>query len=114
MHYDGFHLVNRLLHVLITLMVFHCLRLLITSSPKIALFSALVFAVHPIQTEAITYVNGRPDALAMLFVVAAWFFFCGCAPVSNPQASTCGYRWAFIFSAFFQKRTPSPFWVSPS
>ncbi|MBZ5535358.1 MAG: tetratricopeptide repeat protein [Acidobacteriia bacterium] len=75
LHYDGFHLVNRLLHVLITLMVFWCIRLLIEKPQEVALFSALIFAVHPIQTEAVTYVSGRPDALAMVFFAAAWFYF---------------------------------------
>lgn len=75
LHYDGFHLLNRLLHVLITLLVFWCIRRLIAKPPEVALFSALIFAVHPVQTEAITYVSGRPDALAMLFFIAAWLYF---------------------------------------
>ncbi len=36
-----------------------------------ALAAALVFALHPVQTEAVTYVSGRTDLLAALFSFAA-------------------------------------------
>jgi tetratricopeptide (TPR) repeat protein len=109
LHYDGFHLVNRLLHVLITLMVFRCLRLLITSSPKIALFSALVFAVHPIQTEAITYINGRPDALAMLFFIAAWFFFLRLRSSEQPSGKHLWLSMGFYFLGLLSKENAVTF-----
>ncbi len=72
---DSFHLVNRLLHVLICLGIFWTLRRLIPEPRSTAFFASLLFAVHPIQVEAITYITGRSDALAMLFFVFAWFYF---------------------------------------
>ena len=36
-----------------------------------ALAAALVFALHPVQTEAVTYVSGRTDLLAAMFSLAA-------------------------------------------
>jgi tetratricopeptide (TPR) repeat protein len=36
-----------------------------------ALASALLFTAHPVQTEAVTYVSGRTDVLAALFVLLA-------------------------------------------
>jgi protein O-mannosyl-transferase len=74
-HPDGFHFFNRLLHILVCLAVFWTLRRLIPKPPHTALVSSLVFAVHPVQTEAITYISGRADALALLFFVLAWFYF---------------------------------------
>jgi protein O-mannosyl-transferase len=68
---DGFHLVNRILHILICVGVFwvlHYLRL----SASAAFVAAILFAVHPIQTEAVTYIDGRSDLLAMLFIIFAW------------------------------------------
>lgn len=74
-HPDGFHLFNRLLHILVCLGIYWTVRRLIPKPPHMALVASLVFAVHPIQTEAITYISGRADALAMLFFVFAWFYF---------------------------------------
>ncbi|MBZ5535387.1 MAG: tetratricopeptide repeat protein [Acidobacteriia bacterium] len=74
-HPDGFHLFNRLLHILVCLGIFWTVRRLVPRPPHTALVSSLVFAVHPIQTEAITYISGRADALAMLFLVFAWYYF---------------------------------------
>lgn len=72
---NSFHLLNRLLHILICLGIFWTVRRLIPKPPLTALFTALLFAVHPIQTEAITYINGRADALATLFFILAWYFY---------------------------------------
>jgi hypothetical protein len=37
----------------------------------LALVAALLFAVHPLQTEAVTYISGRADVLASTFVLVA-------------------------------------------
>ena len=39
-----------------------------------ALVSGVVFALHPIQTEAVTYVSGRSSSLATAFVLIAVLF----------------------------------------
>ncbi|MFI5174837.1 MAG: tetratricopeptide repeat protein [Terriglobia bacterium] len=71
---DGFHAVNRLLHVLACLGILWVVRRLI-SDPTVAGVTALLFAAHPIQTEAITYMSGRSDSLVMVLFVFAWLFF---------------------------------------
>jgi Tfp pilus assembly protein PilF len=71
---DSFHLLNRAIHVLTCLGIYWVLRRLFENH-RIPAFTALLFAVHPIQTEAITYITGRADALAMMFFVLAWLFF---------------------------------------
>ena len=60
---------------MICLGIFWLVRSLVAKPGLAALFTALLFAVHPIQSEAITYVTGRADALAMFFFVFAWFFY---------------------------------------
>lgn len=40
-------------------------------APLIALFTGLIFAVHPLQTQAVTYVVQRATALAALFYLAS-------------------------------------------
>ena len=41
----------------------------------IALLAALLFAVHPIQTDAVTYVSGRRDVLSTAFYLAGFYAF---------------------------------------
>ncbi|MFI5176057.1 MAG: tetratricopeptide repeat protein [Terriglobia bacterium] len=72
---NGFQAFNRLLHVLICLGIFWTVRLLIPRPPLTAFFTSLLFAVHPIQAEAITYISGRADALAALFFILALYWF---------------------------------------
>ena len=72
---DSFHLANRLLHVITCLGIFWALQRLLSKESHIPLITTLIFAVHPIQTEAITYIVGRADALAMLFFILAWLSY---------------------------------------
>ena len=45
-------------------------------SAALALFvAALLFAVHPIHTEAVTYIAGRSDPLSAFFMLAALLWF---------------------------------------
>lgn len=66
----GFHLINTVIHILagITLTVY--LRL-IGIKKNIILFTTTVFLLHPVQTEAVTYINSRGDSLYTLFVLAS-------------------------------------------
>lgn len=67
----GYHLVNVLLHVGCAALVWalaRATRLRLAWFPEIA---ALLFAVHPLATEAVTYINSRSGVLAALFGLAA-------------------------------------------
>ena len=63
-----FHLTNLLLHALVT-HLFHTLLLSLSlpSSSSTALTAALLFAAHPIHTEAVAGVVGRAELLSALF-----------------------------------------------
>jgi tetratricopeptide (TPR) repeat protein len=76
----GYHAVNLLIHVLNGMLVFWFVLLtfgtpfmetsrLREHSGLIALFSALVFISHPVQTQAVTYIVQRLASLATLFYV---------------------------------------------
>lgn len=63
----SFHLVNLLLHLLcVSLAYTVLLELLPVRSAQIA---AMIFAVHPLQTEAVVYVFARGTLLASLFAL---------------------------------------------
>jgi hypothetical protein len=66
----GFHAVNVALHGLVTVLVF--LLLLQLGAPlAAAVGGALLFALHPVHTEAVANVVGRAELLAALFFVGA-------------------------------------------
>ncbi|RWS30803.1 transmembrane and TPR repeat-containing protein-like protein [Leptotrombidium deliense] len=61
----GFHLVNVVLHILVCLIYHNLCNIFM---PAIAsLVSSLLFAVHPIHTEAVTGVVGRAELLSTIF-----------------------------------------------
>jgi len=70
----GFHLVNLLLHGLVTALVFVYCRTIRLSTPLAAL-AGLIFAVHPIHTEAVTSIVGRAELLSAAAVLGA--LLCG-------------------------------------
>jgi hypothetical protein len=63
-----FHAANLVLHVLATLVVCKIL-LLIWPDPFAAVCGALVFAIHPIQVEAVAWVSDLKDVLSGLLVL---------------------------------------------
>lgn len=75
----GFHIFNTAVHLLCTLLVYALAQRMLAwptvgaaSSPHgAALLVALLFALHPVQTEAITYVSGRSASLMALFYLGA-------------------------------------------
>jgi Flp pilus assembly protein TadD len=72
----GYHLLNILLHAGVTLMLYLLLRTLLESrdaTGTIAFVAALLYAVHPIHTEAVASIAGRSELLAVGFGFAAWY-----------------------------------------
>ena len=67
----GFHLTNVLIHAGNVILVFFLIRRF-TLKPGMAFLAALIFAVHPIQTDSVSYVSGRRDVLFALFYLAAF------------------------------------------
>ncbi len=65
-----FHLVNILLHAAVTWLWFALIRRL-TGRNGLAFIAAMLFAVHPIHTEAVTWIAGRAELLAALFALAS-------------------------------------------
>ncbi|UCF87620.1 MAG: tetratricopeptide repeat protein, partial [Nitrospiraceae bacterium] len=78
LHVFGYHVVNITVHILNALLLYLLIHLSFRTpcleksrikdySRQIALFSALLFACHPIQTEAVTYIWQRVTSLATMF-----------------------------------------------
>jgi tetratricopeptide (TPR) repeat protein len=65
----GFHLVNLLLHAAASVLAWRLLRQWLPENA--ARIAALIFALHPLQTEAVVYVFARATLLAALLCLAA-------------------------------------------
>ena len=76
-----FHAVNLILHALNALLLLGIARILLGNGPA-AMLLALLFAVHPVMTEAVTYVSSRRDVLSTLFFLAALRVSLGQAPAA--------------------------------
>ena len=82
----GYHIFNLTIHLLNALLVYFLILLtfktpflngsfLKQSSHLIALFSALIFVSHPLQTEAVTYIYQRLASLVTLFYLFSIVFY---------------------------------------
>jgi hypothetical protein len=60
-----------------------------------ALFAALLFGVHPIQTESVTYIISRTELLATFFYLATFLLFVKGAPTGK-----FGYAIGMLFTSF--------------
>ena len=65
-----FHLQNIFWHALNAMLVFLLGRCLLGSSAA-GFLAALIFALHPAQTEAVTYISSRRDVLSTFFFLAS-------------------------------------------
>ena len=68
----GYHLLNVLLHFG-SVLLFHAIVLRLTGKRGPALVASLLFLVHPIATETVTYVSGRASGLMAFFYLAALY-----------------------------------------
>ncbi|HAO94132.1 MAG: hypothetical protein A2X99_06775 [Deltaproteobacteria bacterium GWB2_55_19] len=80
----GYHLVNIIIHALSSIGVYllvawiaraPLLKGRVAGAPSIALLSAVLFAAHPVHTEAITYISQRFASLATLLYVYSIVFY---------------------------------------
>jgi len=69
----GYHLTNIVLHIMAALALFWLVRLLF-GDHLLALLTGLLFVVHPVHTEAVTYISGRPDPLSTVFILLTLVF----------------------------------------
>jgi tetratricopeptide (TPR) repeat protein len=70
----GWILVNILLHLANVLIIYVGLCHL-SGRHRIALITALLFALHPINTEVVNYINCRSESMSALFIILSMYFF---------------------------------------
>ena len=75
---SSYHLFNILIHALTGILVFLVIRRLMewagageSSRTPLAVFGALLFLLHPLQTESVAYISGRSESLCGMFGCAS-------------------------------------------
>ena len=85
---QGYHVVNLIIHALAALTLFGLVRRTLSAlnsqlSTSVALATALLWAVHPLQTESVTYVVQRTESLmGLLYLLTLYAFVRGWFAVS--------------------------------
>ena len=96
----GFRVISLLMHVLSTLLLFLVMKWF-GVGPLWAGLAALLFAVHPLHTQAIMTLSARARLLCGLLTLGAVVAFC--APLSRAAAGERGarYSWLWVGIALF-------------
>uniref|UniRef100_A0A8C3YIG1 dolichyl-phosphate-mannose--protein mannosyltransferase n=1 Tax=Catagonus wagneri TaxID=51154 RepID=A0A8C3YIG1_9CETA len=88
-----FHAVNVILHCLVTLVLMYTCDKTVFKNRGLAFVTALLFAVHPVHTEAVAGIVGRADVLACLLFLLAFLSYnrsvdqCHAGECFSPTAS---------------------------
>lgn len=80
----GFHLVNVLLHVFVSLAVVRLISLLFQDR-ALSLLAGVLFALHPIHTEAVASIVGRAELLMSLFCLLSIRFYLEASQSTDAQ-----------------------------
>ncbi|KAL7294792.1 hypothetical protein TKK_0011724 [Trichogramma kaykai] len=83
----GYHLVNVLLHAACTALVVRIARKVLPGQRLAQTVSGLLFAVHPIHTEAVAGIVGRADLLACLLTQGAFLTYVAHCERRRPLAN---------------------------
>ncbi|MFA5074248.1 MAG: hypothetical protein WC539_10185 [Nitrospirota bacterium] len=100
----GWHIVNIGFHIMNSFFFFLLLQRTLQlpslaeryswRAKRMALFGALLFGLHPVQTEAVTYIISRTELIATFFYLATFLFF-----IKHAQTKKFGYAFlAFVMS----------------
>jgi protein O-mannosyl-transferase len=90
----GHHLTSAVLHSLNSLLVFALGASL--GGLAVALMAGLLFAVHPVHTEAVAAVGFRADLLAAFFALAAFLLYRARERWSGSGAAVAAARWGLL------------------
>ncbi|MEA1928106.1 MAG: tetratricopeptide repeat protein [Candidatus Auribacterota bacterium] len=89
----GYHISGIFFHILVALAVYFFLRVLFRDD-LIAFIAALLYVIHPIHTETVAYISGRPDSLAALTMLICFISYL-------QQESGRKSGWGFLTILFY-------------
>jgi protein O-mannosyl-transferase len=92
----GYHLLNLLLHLGSGILVYSILSSAVTEKDSsIPFWAALLFLVHPIATETVTYISGRASGLMTFFYLFAFLLYIK----ASEQSQTLTLRLLYLSGA---------------
>ncbi len=80
----GFHLINLTLHIFVSILIFSILQRAQylfseekagSGSSRLSLITAFLFALHPLNTDAVSYISSRSAVLATFFYLLTLYVF---------------------------------------
>ncbi|MFK7903896.1 MAG: tetratricopeptide repeat protein [Chitinophagales bacterium] len=71
----GYHLMNLIIHLLNTLLIFYFAYLLSRGRVEIALITALLFGIHPMHVESVAWISERKDVLYVFFMTGSFIAY---------------------------------------
>jgi hypothetical protein len=73
---SGYHLLNLVLHLSSGLLIYRILTSAVADGRSFVPFwTSLLFLIHPIATETVTYISGRASGLMSFFYLLAFFLY---------------------------------------
>jgi len=95
----GYHLLNFLLHLGSGLLVYLILTRAVTEETRhVPFWTALLFLIHPIQTETVTYISGRASGLMAFFYLLALFLYIKGSEYQSGGSTSRLYIWGAVVS----------------
>ncbi len=72
----GYHVLNITIHIFNAYVLYLILSLLFSSAHKgVLVFVGLIFLMHPLNVEAVSYLSSRSDLLSLLFILLCFLNF---------------------------------------
>jgi hypothetical protein len=107
-----FHAANLLVHAFNAILVLRLLKRLLPEAKPFSLFAAAaVFAIHPLQTEAVCWASSMKDLLSTAMVLLACFSYLNSRDAS--QSRTAWYLLSLLLGWFAVLCKPSAVIVGP-
>jgi len=119
----GWHLTNIALHLANAILIYFLVSFILSHSspepinlltyqpinafsPSLPLLTTLLFALHPVHSEAVTFISGRMDPLCMFFFLLSFFLYLKSTVLSTYQLTNLSTYLLSLFSfilALFSK-----------
>jgi hypothetical protein len=98
----GYHFTNLLFHILSVILLFLFLKK-IKIPPVDSFLLSLLFAVHPVLTQAVAWIPGRNDMLLMIFFLSSFILLL--KYLEHPRPATILLHSLLFLAALFTKET---------
>ena len=87
----GYHAINIVIHIITGILLYFFIKTTLSipslrsrykSPSSIALFAALIWLAHPVQTQSVTYIVQRMNSMAAMFYILSFLLY---AKISRPN-----------------------------